>query len=309
MYDKLKLWLPVSRDTINIADHIEKATDTINRETGEICTFGTLDGLKVQSRPNGCSICGSMPKFLYGDNLNGLNRHTIKEAIDKLETMLHCSIQEAKVTELEFGCNFPMSKPIGTYLHKLGDSPFLIRSQLMQGSLYYKNRDKRQQKTLCFYDKAAEMKANNQKTGNSFCWLRYEMRFRGHLNRQLKTPVVEVETLLNSRFYNYLVDRYQQEYFKIRKNNSQMDKVNIDDIKTPKEALEALLAILISQTDRGQIEEFLEGLKTNNAFAHKSDYTRLKTKINDIINKTNGKIDDEEIKELDNAIKNIGAYT
>jgi Replication initiation factor. len=276
MFDKVKLWLPATRDTQYVGKYIERATDNISRETGEICTFGTLNGLKVQNRPNGCSICGSLPKFLYGNNLKSLDRHTIKEAIDKMETMLHCSIQVAKVTELELGCNFPMSKPVSAYLHKLGDCNFMVRSPLNKGSLYYINRDKRQKKVLCFYDKGAEMKAKNTNI-NGYDWLRYEMRFKGHLNRQLQSPIVEVSTLSDVIFYRYLIRRYQQEYFNIKKNNI-MDTTIIKEIKTPAQAVEVLLAMLINQTDRGKIDSFLEELKANGVFTHRSDYTRLKQK-------------------------------
>ena len=47
MYDKVKLWVMRTRDTPDVSNFLDKAKDHVDHETGEVCTFGSLEGLKV----------------------------------------------------------------------------------------------------------------------------------------------------------------------------------------------------------------------------------------------------------------------
>jgi hypothetical protein len=82
----------------------------------------------------------------------------------------------------------------------------------------------------------------------------------------------------------------------------------MSNIKTPKDAQEALMALLISQSDQEQIKAFMEDLKQAKVFDDRKNYTRFKKKIDYITNKPGITAQDDLIKELDNEVKNIGAY-
>ena len=82
----------------------------------------------------------------------------------------------------------------------------------------------------------------------------------------------------------------------------------MSDIKTVSDAFNVLVARLINQSDKTQITEFLEELKKNKTFEDRKSYTRLKKKIQDVATKADISVTDELIKELDNEVKNVGAY-
>ena len=82
----------------------------------------------------------------------------------------------------------------------------------------------------------------------------------------------------------------------------------MSEIKTVSDAFDVLVARLISQSDKTQIAAFLDELKEARTFEDRKNYSRLKKKIQDIATKAEISVSDELIKELDNEIKNVGAY-
>lgn len=130
MYDKVKLWIDraiIGEQYANIANYLDNANTHINHQTGEIKTFGSLEGLKVSIFGGGLSVTGSLPKYLYGSNAYSLDRRTTAQAIEKISDALHLQVNEANVTGLEFGTNFLMKHQVSDYLAKLGSMPRLGR--------------------------------------------------------------------------------------------------------------------------------------------------------------------------------------
>lgn len=310
MYDKVKLWAARTRATPDVSKFLDKAKDQIDHETGEVCTFGSLEGLKVSIYTGGISIVGSLAKYLYPNNIYPLDRHSTAQAVEKLSDSLHLSLDDAKVTALEFGTQFVMTHPVGSYLSKLGDMPKLLRYHFDIGTLYYKPRGKQQPKIFAFYDKKADAAAKCMTLPDGFVdanLLKYEMRINGRLPQQLGAPEVTASTLSEKPFYRLMVKRYQENYFSISKQNQLKTNV-MNEIKTVSDAFDVFVARLISQGDQTQIAGFLEELKEAKVFADRINYTRLKKKIQDVSEKAGVTVSDELIKELDDEIKNIGAY-
>jgi hypothetical protein len=313
MYDKVKIWIDraiVGEQFSSIANYLDVANTQINHQTGEIKTYGSLNGLKVSIFVSGLSVVGSLPKYLYGSNVYPLDRHTAADAIEKMSDALHIQVGKAKVTELEFGTNFLMMHQVDKYLVKLGDMPRLNRYHFDPQTLYYKGNGKQQPKVFVFYDKIADAAAkgmvypDNLKGANL---LKYEMRLKGRISQQLRVPEVIASTLLNKSFYRLLINRYQNSYFSISKLNQIKNDV-MSEIKTVSDAYNVFVARLISQTDQSQIGGFLEELKDACVFDDRKNYSRLKKKIHEVATKANITVSDELIKELDNEIKNCGAY-
>lgn len=313
MYDKVKFWIDrcimAGTNPQQIALLLDEAKEQTDLTTGEVRTFGTLDGLKVSIYLGGVSVVGSLPKYLHGNNIYPLDRHSTKEALDKLQDGLHLFLDEAKVTGLEFGTTFLMQHPVRMYLERLGNVPKLIRTPLAS-TLYYRHKGLQKPKELCFYDKGAEEKQKGLNLPEGFSCanlLRYELRYNGKLPHQLGCPKVEASTLTEQVFYKMMVERYQSFYYSISKYN-QVKMGAMAEIKTVKDALDVFVARLISQSSQEQISGFLDELKDAQVFADRKNYTRLKSKLQEISTKAGITETDALVKELDDEIKNVGAY-
>lgn len=310
MYDKVKLWATRTGDTPDVSKFLDRAKDQIDHETGEVCTFGSLEGLKVSIYTSGISITGSLSKYLHSNNIYPLDRHSTAQAVEKLSDSLHISFNEAKVTGLEFGTQFVMKHQVSDYLSRLGDMPKLLRYHFDVGSLYYKPKGKQQSKVFAFYDKKADAVAKDMILPLGFDGanlLKYEMRINGRLPQQLGVAEVTASTLSEKTFYRSMVRRYQENYFAISKLNQIKTDV-MDEIKTVSDAFDVFVARLITQSNQTQIAGFLEELKDAKVFDDRNSYFRLKKKIQSIASKADITVSDELIKELDDEIKNIGAY-
>ena len=310
MYDKVKFWVMRTRATPDVSKFLDKAKDQIDHETGEVCTFGSLEGLKVTIYTGGISIIGSLAKFLYPNNVYPLNRHSTAQAIEKLSDSLHLSVEAATVSGLEFGQAFVMKYPVESYLSKLGNMPKLLRYHFDVGTLYYKPRGKQQPKVFAFYDKKADAMAKGMALPVGFKdanLLKYEMRLNGRLPQQMGVPEVTASTLSESGFYRQMVKRYQDSYFSISKQNKIKTDV-MSEIKTVSDAFDVLVARLINQSDQTQIAAFLEELKEAKVFEDRINYTRLRKKIQAVAAKAGVTVSDDLVKELDDEIKNAVAY-
>ena len=313
MYDKVKLWIDraiVGDQYPTIANYLSEARQETDLQTGEIKTFGNLEGLKVSIFTGGLSVIGSFPKYLFGSNVYPLNRHTTAQALEKLGDALHLQAIEADVTGIEFGANYLMKHPVAAYLSRLGVMQRLERVQVTTNSIRYEGKGKQHPKVFAFYDKkedAAAKRMECPKDLQGANLLRYEIRLNGRLPYQLSVPEVKASTLYELSFYRSMVKYYQDCYYSISKLN-QIKTDIMNEIKTPTDAFNVLVARLISQTDQSQIAGFMEELKQAGVFEDRKNYSRLKKKIEEVATKANISVSDELIKELDNEIKNSGAY-
>lgn len=314
MYDKVKLWADraiVGERYPSIADYLDNAKQETDLKTGETKTYGSLEGLKVSIFGSGLSIVGSLPKYLYdGSNVYPLDRHTALQAIEKIEDALHVPLRDAAVTGLEFGSIFLMEHQVKDYLVRLGDMPRLSRYHFEPATLYYKGVGKLQPKVFAFYDKIADATAKGMPYPENMVGanlLKYEMRLNGRLPQQLGVAEVKASTLGELSFYRLMVRRYQSSYFSIVKTN-QIKTDIMSEIKSVSDAYNVFVARLISQSDQTQIAGFLDELKEMGVFKDRKNYSRLKKKIQEVASKADIAITDELIRELDDDIKNCGAY-
>lgn len=137
--------------------------------------------------------------------------------------------------------------------------------------------------------------------------LKYEMRLNGRLPQQMGVPEVTASTLSENGFYRLMVKRYQDSYFAISKLNQVKTDI-MSEIKTVSDAFDVLVARLINQSDQTQIAAFLDELKEAKVFEDRKSYTRLKKKIQSVATKAGVTVSDELMKELDDEIRNVGAY-
>lgn len=293
-----------------MSSFLDEAKEQTNLKTGEVCTLGSIKGLRVSIYAGGVSIAGSLTRMLYPNNIYPLNRHSTAEAVKCLSDTLHVDAGAAKVTGLEFGRVFIMANPVESYLSRLGDMQRMLRIHFEEGTLYYKPRGRTQSRVIAFYDKIADAYAKGMEIPDGFDnanMLKYELRMKGRLAQQLNEPYVEASTLSEERFYRSMVRRYQETYFSISKSN-QISRNDMSEIKTMNDAYEAFVARLMANSGEEQITAFMDELKEAKVFDDRKYYTRLKKKIQKIAAKAGSSVPDELSKELDDEIRNVGAY-
>ena len=315
MYDKVKFFVDrsiIGSQYTNITNHLEKAKVETDQTTGETRTKGTMNGLSIGVLGGGVFVEGSLPKYHYGSNIYPLDREGTKECIEMISDTLGIEMSGADVVNIEFGTTFMMQYKVSAYLAKLGEMSRLQRYNFNADTLYYKGSGKIQPRVYTFYDKLADCKAKKLAYPSDFedkNLLRYEMRLKGRLAYQLGVPEVKASTLYDRQFYRELVRRYQDSYFSISKIN-ELNPNAMKEIKNVSDAFNIFVARLLSQTEQPQrqIDTFINEIKAAGVFEDKKYYTRLKDKLNEIVTKDNITISNELIKELDDAIKNCGAY-
>ena len=314
MYDKIKLFVQRNSGTTDISGYLDEAKEQTDIRTGEVNVFGSLEGLKVCMYVGGYSIIGSLAKYMYQSNIYPLDRHTTAQAIEKLSDSLHLDLKDADVTGVEFGTQFLMKKPPQVYINKLGDMPRRKRLLCAESTLYYtgtgSQQRQRQKQVLCFYDKKADAAAKGLIMPQGFersNLLRYELRLNGRIPHQTGRHTVTASTLSDREFYRQLVTMWEDNYFSISKLNGVKQNV-MNEIKSVKDAKDVLFARLLSQSGKDVITDYLEELKQNNVFKDSKYYTRTKNALLEIGNNPKMAVSDEDIKELDNEVKNVGAY-
>lgn len=307
MYDKVKLWLDrykIAEAYTDIPYYLENSWELTDPDTGEVKIFGRLRGLRVNLYTGGVMIEGSLAKYHNGgNNVEPLDRRGTAEAIEHLSDLLHCKIDGAKVTYMEFGTNFLMSHEVNEYLIRLGEMPWLQRIESF-GSLYYQGKGKKKPKVFTFYDKLSDadvkgMDYPDNLRGQNL--LRYEMRFKHRLPALLKVAEVNASTLSEKAFYRHMVKLYRDYYFSIRKHSNKIDMTKIKT--TPAKAAEGILGALVSMADPDMVKQLIERYEFEDA----KSSTRLKDKINKAMNEAN-KGKDELIKELDDCVENCSAW-
>lgn len=315
MYDKVKLWIADSRagiDSSRLVNLLSDAKEQINLNTGEIKTFGNIDGMRVGVYPNGVMIEGSLPKYLYdGSNLFPLNRNGTKEAIDKLSDALCLNVDEANVVAFEYGANFLMKYKPSAYIDRMGEMPRRYKHRFCADTLYYKHKGKQQPDIFTFYDKGLEARANGMTIPTGFedaNFLRIELRLKGSIAKQMRVADVKASTLYDRAFYNCLLKKYIDTYFSIKKLNKQNTNF-MDDIRTPKDAVDGFIGLLIAKAGQGQqeIDAYLAELKANNIFKDRVSYQRVRDMLYKAVSKTRLSSKDELVAELDDAFTTLKA--
>lgn len=316
MYDNCRLWIDrfqIDKEVFqSLPTRLEKARHSIDLSTGEFDGFGYVDGLRVTIKESGISIKGSLSRFFYNDdkvgNLFTLDRHSTQQAIEKLSQRLGFDVSVAKVRALEFGAYFFMSNPVDEYLKMLGAFPRLERVHYLPETLYYRHRGKQQPKTLILYDKLKDSRAKNYHLPDGFDSqniLKYEIRFNGSLSKQIGWGDVTGSTLYDEKFYCRMIEIYKAMFHKIKKHR-QVKQDSLSGIKSVGDAVEVLMARLLTQSNGDVVAEYLEELKSQKVFEDRANYSRLKKKLESVANKSRITESNELMDELSDCINNVG---
>lgn len=306
MIDKINLSLPRCRDMPDISGYLDNGNESSNVKTGEVSVFGNVENIKVMQYFGGYSIQGSLPKFLYGNNVCQLTRKEVGQAIEKLSDRLHLPLNDARVTSIEVGANICLTKQHTAYTRLLGDMPRMQRVS-MADSLYYKGSGKVHPRQYYFYDKVAEVR----KSGGTMPqgleaanMMRYEMRLNGRLPFQLSIPEFKGSTLQDREVYQELINRWLNGYLSINKLVNMEDE-HLKKGMSVKEAQEVFIAQQIAKGGSSMIDEFIAKLKQNECFDNRLYYNRVKSNLQKLASKTKLSVDNGDIEELTAKVKQI----
>lgn len=306
MIDNIKLSLPRCRDMPDISSYLESGNEKTDVNTGEVSVFGNVGNIKVTQYFGGYYIQGSLPKYLYGDNVSQLTRKEVGEAIGKLSDRLHLPLHDADIKSIEVGANICLSKHCTAYTKLLGDMPRMQRV-LMGDSLYYRGSGKVHPRQYYFYDKVEEVRTKGgtmPKGLEAANMLRYEMRLQGRLTKQLSILEFKASTLQDRSVYQELISRWLDGYLSINK------LVNMDDeyLKkgmSVKEAQEVFVAQQIAKGGSFVIDEFIAKLKQKECFEDRHYYNRVKSNLQKLASKSKLTADNGDIEELTRRVKLI----
>ena len=119
MYDLITSFTETKQKiNYNYLVNLDEKRDLI---TGEDIIKGELENLKVKQNCNGVSIFGSLPKYLFGNNLYSITRKATEQAIEKISDELLLNVKDSRIYRIDVAGNFKMKKLLKHYLVCLGD--------------------------------------------------------------------------------------------------------------------------------------------------------------------------------------------
>ena len=306
MIDNIKLSLPRCRDMPDISGYLDNGNENCSMKTGEVSVYGNVENIKVTQYFGGYSIQGSLPKFLYGNNVCQLTRKEVGLAIEKLSDRLHLPLDDADITKIEVGANICLAKQHTAYTRLLGDMPRMQRVS-MADSLYYQGSGRVYPRQYYFYDKVAEVKKHGGTMPQGLeaaNMMRYEMRLNGRLPFQLSIPEFKGSTLQDRKVYQELINRWLNGYLSINKLVNMKDE-HLKKGMSVKEAQEVFIAQQIAKGGSSMIDEFIAKLKQNECFDNRLYYNRVKSNLQKLASKTKLSVDNGDIEELTAKVKQI----
>lgn len=306
MIDNIKLSLPRCRDMPDISGYLDNGNENCSMKTGEVSVYGNVENIKVTQYFGGYSIQGSLPKFLYGNNVCQLTRKEVGLAIEKLSDRLHLPLDDADITKIEVGTNICLAKQHTAYTRLLGDMPRMQRVS-MADSLYYQGSGRVYPRQYYFYDKVAEVKKHGGTMPQGLeaaNMMRYEMRLNGRLPFQLSIPEFKGSTLQDRVVYQELINRWLNGYLSIHKLVNMEDE-HLKKGMSVKEAQEVFIAQQIAKGGSSMIDEFIAKLKQNECFDNRLYYNRVKSNLQKLASKTKLSVDNGDIEELTAKVKQI----
>jgi len=308
MYDTIHLWLPTEKGGSYSPNQASKSLSLLTehqKHGGEVYFSGMLNGTyRVNFSEKGVSLKGSLAKFFLNDNFSTLTRSDCSRAFEKMADDLSLPIDHATVTRLDFAQNFIMQYQPEVYYPYLGHSRYYKRLSQPK-SVYWANGTK----TKLIYDKVAE--AKTKKNSIPDIWqgqkvLRYELRYTKRLPKNLKQPEIKAYTLSKEKFYVALVDQWIAEYDSIQKLNE--INLNYPKMKSPKVALDLLLAEKINEMGPQKSMDWVEGLRARAAFEKPEYYSRLKKEMMKRLKNLDLTTTSDLITELDKKVRSVKKY-
>jgi hypothetical protein len=200
---------------------------------------GMLKGLRIWVNENRITIEGSLAKYYFGDNFRTLSLGDARDCIKRLSEELGIDILSGKVTKLEFGTSIVTNHSAAEIISSLRSLPrtktlVVYDSDGVAFTKYFKT-DVWQ---AVFYDKSAEAKGQRCRLPKEFEGrnvLRYELKFKKYITRQLKMESLTVADLVEEAFFLKLLTIWRDTYYRIKKR-----RIPVIDPEIPLAGIKAL---------------------------------------------------------------------
>lgn len=309
MYDLIHIRVPndlLDQYQIN-DDQIRKVLEVLNEQpnTRSLRFTGYIKNLSVWRSNEGLSIRGSWPKFILGNNLSSVNLREVKAVITILSNLLGIPIENAYVSQLEFGFNLPVKNPVWEYLAILESAAGYHRETNYKDST---NTFIQSERRISFYDKIKEVKRKTELPSNftNENILRYEIKL-SYPSRLLSLQGgMKVSDLTSMSIANSLIGIWLREYFSVVKN--------LEVIETPKIASLrdfTSFVMLKGSEDLGGKAGLLDLLKSLKYAGHLSSKTRhdIKRKITSLYKGNKMLTSNPLAEELDQIVLTIATFS
>lgn len=259
------------------------------------------------------TMSGSIPKFINGNNFQGITSHQIINAFDSLSNIVGTDMYQGTITRLDYASNLFLENSPKLYIPFFGDSHKFKRIQYGTSVGYKGNRRQARYKTL--EDKVAWAKDTRNKIPEDFHdrnIMRYENRLTSSnriahvLDLGTKKPTLKDILTLDCRIKIH--QDWRRQYEKINKQNNIIDftKYMQMDYYSPSEAFNCYILSLMQIVGEDAFRNFkkfiVEGQKMG---VGQLGYNNL-SKLNKMIKEKTQWVrnDNSMIKEIDDAVKN-----
>jgi len=276
-------------------------SDEYNQEIGAYC-----DDEKF-------TMSGSIPKFINGNNFQGITSHQIIKVFDSLSNVIGTDMYQGTVTRLDYASNLFLEHSPKLYIPFFGDSHKFKRIEYGTSVGYKGNRGQARYKTL--EDKIAWAKDTRNKIPEAFHdkhIMRYENRLLSAnriahvLDLDTKKPTLKDILTVDSRIKIHQDWRRQYENINKQNNMIEFTKYMQKDYYSPTQALNCFVLSLIQIIGEDAYREFkkfiVEGQKMG---VGQLGYNNI-SKLNKMIKEKTQWIrnDNSLIREIDDAVKN-----
>jgi hypothetical protein len=222
---------------------------------------------------NSLTIYGSIPKFINGNNFEGITKSKIESAFDNLSEVIGSDLYCGKVTRVDYAGNIFMDNSPKLYYKFFGDSYKFKRLEFSSNIAWQGTRGQARYKTI--EDKTVW--ANDTRNEIPYLYqdkniIRYENRLKSsnriaHVmgmggNTPTLSDVLKPENIIE------IHKDWKRQYLKIKKQNNLIDftKYMQKDYYSPQEAYDCLVMSLIQEAGEEQIQEFMKFIREGKKF-------------------------------------------
>jgi len=276
-------------------------SDEYNQEIGAYC-----DDQKF-------TMSGSIPKFINGNNFQGITSHQIIKAFDSLSNIIGTDMYEGTITRLDYASNLFLEHSPKLYIPFFGDSHKFKRGIYETSVCYKGNRGQSRYKTL--EDKTAWAKDTRNKIPEAFHdkhIMRYENRLKSSnrithvLDLGTKKPTLKDILTLDCRIKIH--QDWRRQYEKINKQNNMIDftKFMQQGYYSPSQAFNCYVLSLMQIVGEDAFREFKKFIVEEKKLGiGPVGYNNI-SKLNKMIKEKTQWVrnDNDMIQEIDDAVKN-----
>ena len=259
------------------------------------------------------TMSGSIPKFINGNNFQGITSHQIIKAFDSLSNVIGTDMYQGTVTRLDYASNLFLEHSPKLYIPLFGDSHKFKRGIYETSVCYIGNRGQSRYKTL--EDKTAWAKDTRNKIPEAFHdrhIMRYENRLKSAnriahvLDLGTKKPTLKDMLTVDSRIKIH--EDWRRQYENIKKQNNMIDftKFMQQHRYSPSKAFNCYVLILMQIVGDDPFREFKKFIVEEQKMGvGQVGYNNL-FKLNKMIKEKTQWVrnDNDMIREIDDAVKN-----